>query len=96
MIIDLACYTGALAALYPLEPNMLTVPIDKHGIIPSELEKTIKDYYANPKSTPIKFIYLVPTGHNPSGATMTVERKKAIYALAKKYNFLILVGSNII
>jgi DNA-binding transcriptional MocR family regulator len=69
---------------------MLTIPIDEHGIIPSELEKVIENHFSNPKSTPIKFLYLVPTGHNPSGATMTVERKKAVLALAKKYNFLIL------
>ena len=69
---------------------MLTIPIDEHGIIPSELEKVIENHFSNPKSTPIKFLYVVPTGHNPSGATMTVERKKAVLALAKKYNFLIL------
>jgi kynurenine/2-aminoadipate aminotransferase len=86
----IASYTGALAALHPFQPNIITVPIDDKGIIPSELAKILEEYYANKKNKPIKFLYTIPTGQNPSGATMTAERKRQVYSLAQKYDFLIL------
>jgi hypothetical protein len=52
-----------LAALTPLQPEILGVPIDAHGIIPSELERVIKEYKGG---KPIKFLYTIPTGQNPS------------------------------
>lgn len=87
---NVASYTGALASLYPLEPKIITVPIDEHGIIPSKLAQILEEYYSDKKNRPIKFLYCIPTGHNPSGATLTAERKRQIYKLAQKYDFLIL------
>jgi aromatic amino acid aminotransferase I len=34
--------------------------------------------------------YTIPTGANPSGSSLTLERKKTIYAIAQKHNLLIL------
>ena len=34
----------------------------------------------------VKFIYVIPTFQNPSGRTMTLERRKQLLALAKKYD----------
>ena len=38
----------------------------------------------------VKFIYTIPNFQNPSGITMSLEKRKAVYELAKKYNVLIL------
>ena len=35
-------------------------------------------------------IYTIPNFQNPSGATMSLEKRKAVYELAKKYNVIIL------
>ncbi|KAL0490892.1 2-aminoadipate aminotransferase [Acrasis kona] len=90
IIVETPCYTGALAALTPLEPNIITTPIDANGIIPELLEDIIKGHYAKNPTKKIKFLYCVPTGQNPSGATLTIDRKKKIYELATRYDFLIL------
>jgi len=37
-----------------------------------------------------KVLYLIPTGQNPSGATLPEERRREIYAIAQQYNLLIL------
>jgi kynurenine/2-aminoadipate aminotransferase len=87
ILVENPTYSGALAALTPLQPDILEVPIDAHGIIPSELERVISEYKGNKK---IKFLYTIPTGQNPSGATLTAERKKQIYKMAQEYDFLIL------
>ena len=36
-----------------------------------------------------KYIYLIPNFQNPTGITMPLERRKAIYAIAAKYNLFI-------
>jgi kynurenine/2-aminoadipate aminotransferase len=90
ILVENPSYTGALASLYPLQPKFITVPIDEHGIIPSKLAQILEEHYANKNNKPIKFLYVIPTGQNPSGATLTAERKKKIYKLAQKYDFLIL------
>ena len=38
----------------------------------------------------MKFIYTIPNFQNPSGATMSLEKRKRVYELAKKYGVLIL------
>lgn len=62
------------------------VPIDAFGIIPEKLE-TILDNWVGKKP---KLLYTIPTGHNPSGSSLSVERRKAIYKLAQKHDFIIL------
>lgn len=38
----------------------------------------------------IKLIYLIPTFQNPLGTSLTVEERKAVYELARKYDVVIL------
>jgi len=35
-------------------------------------------------------LYTIPTGQNPSGATLSMERRQEVYKLAQEYNLLIL------
>ena len=48
------------------------------------LEQALKD------NKNAKFIYTIPNFQNPSGVTMSLEKRKAVYELAKKYGVLIL------
>ena len=38
----------------------------------------------------VKFIYTIPNFQNPSGITMSLEKRKRLYALAKQYGVMIL------
>ena len=58
------------------------IPMDEDGMLPEALEEAAK-------SGKGKYIYLIPNFQNPSGRTMSLERRKAIYAIASKYNLLI-------
>ena len=40
----------------------------------------------------MKALYTIPTGQNPSGATITNDRRKKIYEICCKHNILILEG----
>jgi len=75
-------YLGAISAFNPYEPEYVSMDMDDHGLIPDSLEETLKNHA-------IKFIYLVPTFQNPTGRTLTLERRKQIAFILKKYNALL-------
>lgn len=88
VITEAPSYTGALNAFNAYEANIIGIPIDKGGILVSEVEKKLKELSV--KKTGVKFIYVVPNFSNPSGATISLERRKNLLALAKKYNTIII------
>lgn len=77
-------FIGSLNAFRSFGINLVGVDVDNDGINIEKLEKALQD---NPQA---KFIYTIPTFQNPSGVCMSLEKRKAMYALAKKYNIIIL------
>lgn len=75
-------YLGALSAFNPYEPAYVRMDMDDDGLIPDSLEETLKQHR-------IKFIYLVPTFQNPTGRTITLERRREIARIIKKYDALL-------
>lgn len=62
--------------------QLISAPIDANGVKTDELEKLIAEHKP-------KFVYLIPTFGNPSGATLTLERRKKVLEMAVKHNTLI-------
>ncbi|XP_045853119.1 kynurenine/alpha-aminoadipate aminotransferase, mitochondrial [Meles meles] len=87
-------YSGTLQALKPLGCNIINVASDEYGIIPDSLREVLSKWKPeeskNPKKNTPKFLYTVPNGNNPTGNSLTANRKKEIYELARKYDFLII------
>nr|KAF6478873.1 aminoadipate aminotransferase [Molossus molossus] len=87
-------YSGTLEALHPLGCNMINVSSDEYGMIPDALKEILSRWKPedskNPKKNTPKFLYTVPSGNNPAGTSLTSDRKKEIYELARKYDFLII------
>ena len=54
------------------------------SLVNEGLENALK---ANPKA---KLIYTIPNFQNPSGVTMSLEKRRKVYELAKKYGVLII------
>src|SRR5690349_2949242 len=78
VLLENPCYSGALAALRPYGPEILTVETDHKGIIPENLENVLKEREKSKKKMP-KFLYTVPHFSNPSGASLPTQRKEKIY-----------------
>ncbi len=77
-------FIGALNAFRSSGAKTVGVPLCDDGIDVAVLEETLK-------STPnAKILYLIPTFHNPAGITSTLENRKQVYELAKKYGIIIL------
>jgi 2-aminoadipate transaminase len=77
-------YLGAVQALELFEPRFEVIPGDEHGM---KVELLAERLAAGLRP---KLVYVVPNFHNPSGATMSLERRRLLASLADQYEFLIL------
>lgn len=77
-------FIGALNSFRACGAKTVGVPMDEDGVNIEALEKTLRD-------TPrVKLLYLIPTFQNPRGSCTSLEKRKKIYELAKKYGVMIL------
>ncbi len=76
-------YLGALQALHLFEPKLVGVPEDAEGMRVDDLAAALATGLRP------KLVYLTPTFANPSGTTLSLERRVALAALADEYGFLI-------
>lgn len=81
-------YSGTIAALRPLRCNIVDVPCDKDGMDTEVLERKLLSW-PSARSKP-KLLYTIPTGQNPSGATLSLDRRHHMLRLAQEHDFLIL------
>ncbi|XP_076165337.1 kynurenine/alpha-aminoadipate aminotransferase, mitochondrial [Ptiloglossa arizonensis] len=82
-------YNGVLNALTPLIPEFIGITQDKDGIIPEKIMNVCEERLRDEKPMP-KILYVNPIGANPTGTVLTDSRKRKIYELAQKYDFLII------
>ena len=61
--------------------QLISAPVDADGVRTDELEKLIAEHKP-------KFVYLIPTFGNPSGALLSLERRKKVLELAVRYQTL--------
>ena len=62
--------------------EVIATPIDADGVQTHRLEQLIQEHKP-------KFVYLIPTFGNPSGATLSLERRKKVLELAVQYQTLV-------
>ncbi len=77
IIVESPTYLGALQAWNAYGAQYICIRSDEHGMITDELEKALR---IGPK-----FIYVLPNFQNPSGTTLTLERRKQLVELAERY-----------
>lgn len=87
-------YSGTIAMMEPLGANIIPVNVDGDGLNPDHLEEILSQWdpsdAKNKDSDIPKVLYSVPNGDNPTGSCLTLERRKRIYELARKYDLIIL------
>ncbi|KAG2466261.1 AADAT protein, partial [Polypterus senegalus] len=94
VLLDAPTYSGTLTALRPLGCNIINVASDQYGMIPESLRDVLskwnKEDVKNCNSTIPKCLYCIPNGGNPTGTSLTEDRKYKIYQLAREYDLLII------
>jgi kynurenine/2-aminoadipate aminotransferase len=87
MLIDSPCYSGTLSSLNGIGCRRVEVPTDADGLITSELESILQGWNG-PERRP-RILYTVPSGGNPTGATLSLERRHELLRIARKYDLLV-------
>lgn len=77
ILVESPTYLGALQAWNPYGAEYVTVPMDEYGMMTDALEEALR-------SGP-KFIYALPTFQNPTGVTLSLERRMKLIELADRY-----------
>ena len=78
VIVEAPTFLATIQCFRLYGAQVIGAPIDEHGVKVDELEKLIAEHKP-------KFVYLIPTFGNPSGATLSLERRKKVLELAVKY-----------
>ena len=83
VLVEDRTYFGFLALLRDARVEPIAGEMDEHGLLPDALERAIL------RERP-RFLYTIPSFHNPTGSTMTAERRRAVSAVAAKYGLLVI------
>ena len=84
LICEAPSFIGSINAFKSYNVNLVGVELENDGINIEKLEDALKT------NKNVKLLYLIPNFQNPTGLTMSWEKRKAVYELAKKYDFIIL------
>ncbi|PNR93649.1 PLP-dependent aminotransferase family protein [Petrotoga sp. 9PWA.NaAc.5.4] len=82
-------YLGAANAFKQSFPKFLEIPIKEDGMDLEFFEAKLKELKNKHEIEKLKFVYVVPNFQNPTGVTMSLEKRKKLSELSKEYNFLI-------
>lgn len=84
VICETPSFIGSLNCFRSYNAKLCGIPVESDGMDISKLEKALEE------NKNAKFIYTIPNFQNPSGVTMSLEKRKRLYLLAKKHGVLIL------
>jgi DNA-binding transcriptional MocR family regulator len=76
-------YPGLLAAARRGRAEVVGLAMDDEGILPDALERATT-------GAKIDIVYVVPTSDNPTAATMSAERRRAIADIARRYGIIVI------
>jgi len=88
VIVELPSYVGGLQSLTSYGARMIGVPADDDGMRMDVLEQKLTEL--REEGEHYKLIYIVPDFQNPSGVTLTIERRKRLIELSKLFDVLII------
>lgn len=81
-------YLAALGTFKNYYAKITGVWIDEYGMKTDQLEELVKKMAVS--NVKMKFIYVIPIAQNPSGVSMTLDRKKHLLEIASRYDLLVL------
>jgi 2-aminoadipate transaminase len=83
VIVEAPTFLATIQCFRLYGANLVGAPIDAHGVKVDELEKLIIEHKP-------KLIYLIPNFGNPSGAMLSLERRKRVLELALQHKVLVI------
>jgi 2-aminoadipate transaminase len=83
VVVEAPTYLGSIMAFRSFEAQVVAVPMDDNGLNVEELEKRLA------RGLRPKLVYTIPDHQNPSGVSLSGERRALLPELARKHGFLI-------
>lgn len=84
VIVEKPSFIGSLNSFRSYGAKLYDVEIEDDGMNLAQVEEHLKN------NANIKFIYTIPTFQNPSGTTMSLEKRRALLELARRYDVFVL------
>jgi 2-aminoadipate transaminase len=84
VLVERPTYDRPLHILRRLGVDVVSLPMDDDGLDPDALERELR------AGTRPGFLYTIPTFQNPSGRTLSLERRRRIVELAREHDLLVL------
>jgi DNA-binding transcriptional MocR family regulator len=88
VLVESPSYVGALGVFRAYQCDVRHVDMDENGLDPVALQQAIDDVRTQGKR--IKFIYTIPSFHNPAGLSQDQKRREQILAVAQNNGILLL------
>jgi len=82
VLVENPSFLGNLQCLKLYQANLISVASDDNGLIPEDLEQKILQFHP-------KMLYTIPTFQNPTGRTLSDERRKTVAELANRYGMIV-------
>ncbi len=82
IIVENPSFLGNLQCMKLYEANLVPVDSDNDGLLPDHLEQLFRQYHP-------KMLYTIPTFQNPSGRTLSLERRRRVAELAEEYGVVV-------
>lgn len=84
VLVEDPTYVGALQAFRPYRPRFVALPMDEQGLRIDALERALAELAAAGQRP--KFLYTVASFQNPTGVTLSAERRRALVDLAARHS----------
>ncbi len=78
VLVEAPTYVGAIGVFRAADAHLVPIPRDRDGVDPARLDALLA-------RRPVRLIYLLPTFQNPTGASLSDERRRQTLAVAARY-----------
>jgi 2-aminoadipate transaminase len=85
VLVEKPTYLGALQAFNQYQAKYAVVPMDDDGMLVDEVERVLAESDRASGGQRIKFIYALPNFQNPTGRSMSLERRQRLVDIANHY-----------
>lgn len=83
ILVESPTFVHCVETFAMLQARCIPVEMDANGMVTEDLEKKIIQYKP-------KMVYVIPTFQNPTGITLSLERRKKIAELGSQYDIIVL------
>jgi DNA-binding transcriptional MocR family regulator len=88
VLVEAPSYVGALGVFHSYQCQVVHVPMDDQGLLPTALQEAITA--VRQRGQRPKLIYTIPSFHNPAGVTQGARRRADLLAVAQRERIVLL------